>query len=300
MRRRGMIAPLHRSPAMLLTLTAMMWAMNAIVGQLAAGEVTPFAIVLLRWVVVAAMMWALYGKKVREHWPRLRPRLGFLIATAFTGFTGFNWLLYIASLHSTAINIGIIQGAMPVMVLIGAFLVHRDKVGPAQAVGVAVTLLGVALVATRGDLRQILNLRFNYGEMLMLAGGVFYAAYTVALRRRPDAPGEVVFTVFSIIAMVTALPPALWEAIQPGYAWPTVNGYALSIFVAIFPSCIGQLFFLRGVDMIGPGRAGAYINLVPVFAAVLAILILGESFEIYHAIALSLVIGGIWLAERGR
>jgi drug/metabolite transporter (DMT)-like permease len=81
---------------------------------------------------------------------------------------------------------------------------------------------------------------------------------------------------------------------------PTWQGWLVTLYVAIFPSCLAQLLFLRGVDLIGPGRAGVFVNLVPVFSAILAVVLIAEPFALFHAIALALVIGGIWLAERGR
>ncbi|MEX2519789.1 MAG: DMT family transporter [Paracoccaceae bacterium] len=293
-----MIALIYRTPNVLLTLTAIMWAMNAIIGQLVVGEITPFAIVLLRWLMVAAVMWPLYGREVVAHWPALRPRLTFLIVAGVAGFTGFNTLFYVASVYTTGLNVGIIQGAMPAMVLLGAYFAFGDRVGATQIVGVVVTLIGVVLVASGGDAERLAALAFNIGDLLMLAACLLYAVYAVALRKRPNVPGAVLFTVIAIIAAFSALPLAVWEAAQPGYPWPTTKGLALTVIVAIFPSCLAQLFFLRGVDLIGPGRAGVYINLVPIFAAILAILVLGELFAAYHGIALALVIGGIWLAQR--
>ena len=81
-------------------------------------------------------------------------------------------------------------------------------------------------------------------------------------------------------------------------ALPTWQGWLVTLYVAIFPSCLAQLFYLRGVDLIGPGRAGVFVNLVPVFAAILAVALINEPFALFHAVALVLVIGGIWLAQR--
>lgn len=148
-----MITALYRSPVLLLTLTAMMWAMNAVIGQLIVGEITPFAVVFLRWVMVAAVMWPLFGREVKAHWPVFRGRMVFIILAAVAGFTGFNTLFYIASAHTTGINIGILQGAIPVVVLLGAFIAYRAPVGWMQILGVMVTLLGVMVVASRGRLR---------------------------------------------------------------------------------------------------------------------------------------------------
>ena len=294
----AMIAVLYRTPTLLLTLTSVMWAMNAIIGQLAVGEITPFALVLGRWAMVAAAMGVLYGGELRRCWPELRKRFGWLVLAAVCGFTGFNTLFYIASTQTTGINIGIIQGSMPVFVLLGAFLAFGDRVTRGQAAGVVLTLCGVLMVASGGDVERLLDLAFNRGDLLMLGACLLYAGYAVALRNRPDVPGTALFTFFAIVSAIAALPLAAWEAAQPGYPWPSAEGWILTAVVAIFPSCLAQLFFLRGVDLIGPGRAGVYINLVPIFAAILAILILGEVFAPYHGAALVLVIGGIWLAQR--
>lgn len=293
-----MIAALYRTPVALMTLTALMWAMNAMFGQLAVGEITPLALVLMRWVIVVAILWPLFGRSVIAHWPAIRARLGAVIFMSITGFTGFNTLFYIASVHTTGVNIGILQGSMPAMVMIGAFLVFRDRVTAKQALGVAVTMTGVAVVASKGDVEALLGLALNYGDLLMLVAALFYSAYTVALRARPDIPGEALFTLFAVVSAVSALPLAVWEATAPDYPWPTLNGWIITGLVAVFPSCLAQLFFLRGVDLIGPSRAGVYINLVPIFASILAVIVLGEIFAFYHAIALALVLAGLWLAQR--
>lgn len=294
-----MIAALYGAPTLLLTLTAFMWALNAIFGQLAVGQIGPYALVQLRWLMVAAVMWVLFGAEVRRCWPAIRAKLGPVAFMAAAGFTGFNTIFYVASAHTSGINVGIIQGAMPVMVLLGAYLAYGDRVRPRQAAGVAVTLAGVAVVASGGDPRVLLDLAVNRGDVLMLVAAVLYSLYAVALRARPEVPGAVLFTVFAVIAAVTAVPLAVWEALQPGYAAPTVEGWVITVAVAVFPSCLAQLFFMRGVDLIGPGRAGVFINLVPVFAAGMAVVWLGESFGLHHGVALGLVLGGIALSQGG-
>ena len=293
-----MLAAFYRNPPILLTLTAFMWAMNAMIGQLAVGEIAPFALVLMRWVMVAGFLWPLYGSAVVEHWPTIKARLGAVVFMSVCGFTAFNSFFYVASIHTTGVNIGILQGAMPVMVLIGAVVTFGETVSARQALGVVVTLIGVIVVVSKGDPEVLARFAFNYGDLLMFIAAILYSAYTVAIRNRPDVPGEALFAFFAVVAAIVALPLAVWEAATPGYQWPTPTGWGLTVMVAIFPSCLAQLFFLRGVDLIGPARAGVYINLVPIFAAILAVIVLGEVFAFYHALALALVLGGIWLAQR--
>ena len=283
----------------LLTLTALFWAGNAIAGQLAVGHVHPFQLVLLRWVMVASVLWAIYGREVRAHWPVIRPMFWRLVLLAFIGFTAFNILFYIASQSTSAVNVGILQGAMPGLVLIGTVLAYRTKVTMVQIVGVVLTMVGVVLIATGGDPASLLREAMNRGDALMLVAAVFYATYTVALRNRPAMPGAVFFTLLAVFAAATSLPPAIGEALLlDGYGPPSLQGWLVTFYIAIFPSCLSQLFFLRGVDAIGPGRAGVFINLVPVFASLLAVLLLGQEFAWYHAVALVLVLGGVWMAQK--
>ncbi|MEM8699693.1 MAG: DMT family transporter, partial [Pseudomonadota bacterium] len=276
------------------------WAGNAVAGKLAVGHVQPFQLVLLRWVLVAAALWLIFGAEVRAHWHLLRPRLGWLVLISTVGFTVFNALFYIAALSTTAVNIGILQGAMPVMVLIGAFIAYRTPVAAVQALGVVITLIGVAVVASGGDPAAVIAAGMNPGDLYMLIAGAAYSFYAVMLRQRPEMPGTAFFTVMAVVAMLTSLPLAVGEAVVTGFTWPSVQGWLVVLYVAIFPSCLSQLFFLRGVDQIGPGRAGVYINLVPVFAAILAVILLSEQFRWFHAAALGMVLGGIWLAQRSR
>ena len=212
--------------------------------------------------------------------------------------TGFNALYYVAAHYTSAINIGILQGSMPIFVLAGAYLAHGTRASLIQWAGVLITALGVVVVATRGAPLAILEVELNKGDLAMLAACGLYALYTVALRDRPAMPGNAFFALLAIIAAVTSLPLVGYESYMTGFKLPTVTGLLVTLWVAIFPSFLSQIFYLRGVDLIGPGRAGVFVNLVPVFAAVMAVTLISEPFAPFHAVALALVIGGIWLAQR--
>lgn len=218
--------------------------------------------------------------------------------TASFGFTGFNLLFYIASHHTSAVNIGILQGSMPVFVLVGVFAAYGVRATMTQMLGVLITAIGVVVVATRGAPLALLEARVNWGDLLMLTACALYASYAVALRSRPAIPGAAFFTLLAMIAAITSLPVVVLDAVVSGFAWPTATGWLVTVFVAIFPSALAQLFFLRSVDLIGPSRAGVYINLVPVFAAILAVVVINERFAVFHGIALALVLTGIWIAQR--
>ena len=289
----------YQRPVALLVLTTLFWAGNAIAGQLTRGEITPLQLVLARWVGVTLLMWPLFGRQLVASWPEVRPRLWLIVPMAMAGFTGFNILFYFASLETSAVNVGILQGAVPVFVLLGALVTHGTRIGALQVIGVAVTLVGVVLVATHGAPLEIMQTELNRGDLIMLVACFLYAFYAVMLVGRPAIPGTVFFTLMATIAAATAIPPAIAEALlAESYHAPTAKGWLIASYVALFPSCIAQLTFLRGVDLIGPGRAGVYTNLVPVFAAAMAVGLLGQEFAAYHGVALVAVIGGIALAQR--
>jgi drug/metabolite transporter (DMT)-like permease len=285
---------------LLLTLTALCWAGNAILGRLAVGEVSPMALVTLRWLGALALL-VLFGRaQVRRDWPAIRARLPFVSAMGSVGFTAFNALFYVAAHSTTAVNIGIIQGSIPVFVLIGAFVVYGSRVTRLQVAGVLVTMLGVAIVASGGALARLATFTLNFGDVLMIAACLLYAGYTLGLSRRPLVSPMALFTVIAGAAFVTSLPLALAEAALGQFQWPTATGWIIVALVALFPSFLAQICFIQGVSLIGPGRAGVFVNLVPVFASILALLVLREPFEPFHGAALALVLGGIWLSERGK
>lgn len=289
---------LFNQPYMLLTATSLFWAGNAIAGRLTLGEASPFVIVFLRWLFVALALVALYHRSVRASWPILKPNLFRLAAMAAVGFTGFNALFYTAAHMTTGINIGILQGSIPVIVLIGTVIVFSTTVTFVQILGTLVTVTGVVVVATGGDPNRLATLQFAYGDGVMIVACLFYAVFTLALKNRPAVSGMVLMTVLAVFAFLTSIPVLAYEFLAGDVLWPSRKGWIVLAYIAVFPSFLAQVFFIRGVELIGPGRAGVFVNLVPVFAAILAVLILNESFHLYHGVALALVLGGIYVAER--
>jgi drug/metabolite transporter (DMT)-like permease len=167
-------------------------------------------------------------------------------------------------------------------------------------IGMGVALLGILLIATHGELTRIRELEFNRGDLMILVASVFYAGYTLALRDRPPIPALIFFAGLAIGALISSFPFFLIEIATGHFHAPSAKGWAILAFVAIGPSLVAQLLYMRGVELIGPGRAGLFNNLTPIFGALFAVLILGEEFHVYHGIAMVLALSGIWLAEQRR
>ena len=182
--------------------------------------------------------------------------------------------------------------------MIGISFGIRKLSGSQHSVAHDAFIVGVAVTASRGDIQVLMGFRFAAGDLLMILACVLYAGYTVAIRNRPAVPGLVFFTAVACVACLFSLPLLIGEIALGQFYLPTAKGWAILAFTVIGPSLLSQLFFMRAIEIIGPGRAGVFVNLVPVFAPILAVAILGEQLALYHGLALALVLGGIWIAER--
>ena len=284
----------------MLVVTTWCWGLNAIFSRLAVGEVSPMQLVTFRWLGVVILLGLFARKDIQRDWPILRRHLLYLALMGSCGFTAFNGLFYIAGHHTSAINIGILQGSIPIFVLLGGLLALRQRIGALQALGVAITLVGVIIVASGGRLDELQHLSFNRGDLFMLVACFFYAAYSIGLSRRPNVSALGLFAVMAMVAWLASLPLIAVETLQQGWQAPSLAGWAIVIGVTLLPSLIAQIFYIHGVTAIGPGRAGVFVNLVPVFASIMAVVFLQEIFHLYHALSLLMVLGGIWLSEKGK
>lgn len=179
------------------------------------------------------------------------------------------------------------------------FVVFRTRTTPLQAIGYALTLLGVALAAGRGNLASLLALDLNPGDLLVILAAITYAGYSVALRQKPAMHWLSFVTVLFVAGAVASLPGVAAEMLAGTAIWPrSETAWGVIAFVTVFPSLLAQAFFIRGNEVLGSNAAGLFLNLIPIMGALLSILLLGERFQLFHAAALALVLGGIALAQR--
>ena len=260
------------NPILLLVLTALIWAGHSIVGRLAVGQIGPMTLTTARWALaLGPIVWAARGT-LRRDLEILRPRWVFVGAMGALGFTAFNALFYVAAHHTGALNMSIIQGAIPAFVLIGARFYFGVRITAMQAVGTLGTMIGVIAIAAHGDWSSLATFAFNSGDLLLLLACVFYAFYTLGLRARPNVSGLGFLAAMAFAALVTSLPLMAIEIAQGDFIWPTRMGLVLLVYAALGPAFVAQVLYIRGVQLIGPGRAGVFVNLVPLFGALMAIL----------------------------
>lgn len=285
---------------LLLIITTWSWGCNVIFGKLAVGEITPMQLVTARWLGVTLLLLVFARRYIVRDWPILRQHPWFVSLMGASGFTAFNALYYLAAHTTSAINIGILQGSIPVFVLLTSFVLFRFKVTPVQYVGVGLTLLGVVIVASGGKLETLSEFNFNIGDLFMLLACFLYAAYSIGLSRRPKVSALGLFTAMAIIAFIVSLPLLAIEIFRQGFTPPSARGWMIAGLVTLLPSFLAQVLFIRSVELIGAPRAGVFINLVPVFASIMAVFYLHEPLQGFQAVSLAMVLGGIGLSELGK
>ncbi|QIM50056.1 DMT family transporter [Pusillimonas sp. DMV24BSW_D] len=283
----------------LLALATLFWAANSIAGKFAVGHVSPMIIVTIRWASVMVALYLFKKDQIAADWAVIRPRLSYLLVLGAIGFTGFSVALFYALIYTTAVNASIMQGGTPLFVFAASFILFSSRIVKEQALGFILSFFGVIIVAVQGELANLFALNINFGDALMLLAILSYGVYTAALRSKPSIHWTSLMFVLCLGATLASLPLLVIEAAQGATQLPDAQGWLAVAYIIIFPSLLGQVFFIRAVELIGGNRASLFINLLPIWGALLAVTLVGETFHLYHATALVLIFAGIGLAEYG-
>jgi drug/metabolite transporter (DMT)-like permease len=293
---------LMNRPYLVLVLTTLFWGGNVVAGKLAVGHVDAHTLMILRWggALLAVLPFAM--TPLRRDWPAIRGNWMLLLFYGAVGFATFNVLVYMAAYMTSGVNISIEQVAVNIFVMLLNFVVFRTRVRALQLLGVALTILGVAITATHGDLRRIVTLDVNLGDALVLLACFAYAIYSLTLRYRPTTHWLSFLVVTFVGAIIASFGFqavlgggfAVFLAALPEITW---EGWLIVLYTVFFPSVISQMLYVRGVELIGPNRASLFVNLIPLFGTIGSVLVLGERLEVPHLVAAALIIAGIVLAE---
>ncbi len=289
---------IYSQPYLLLILTTLFWAGNAIAGKLAVGHVSPFLLTSLRWLVASAVLLPFALHYLRNDWALIRSRLIFLLLAGTAGFTLFNNLMYSALQTTTAMNVAIIQAALPATIFLLNFAFFQLNATKYQLLGFPITVLGVVTIVAQGQWQVLLELSFVAGDLLMLVAMTFYGIYSVMLNKKPAVHWLSLISVLSISAFVASLPFTVFEWLSGDLILPDQTGFLVVLYAALCASLLSQVFWIRGVELIGSNASSLFINLVPVPGTLLAIVLLDETLHWYHVLGLAFIVGGILLAQK--
>lgn len=290
---------LSANPYLLLSLTALFWAGNMVMGRGIRADVPPIALAFWRWTIALALVLPFALPHLRDQWSRLRSAWRPLLFLGALGVGSYNTFAYIALQYTTATNATLLNSFIPIATIALAFLLFGKRLNRLEAAGVIVSLLGVVTIVSRGSLDTLLGLSLNNGDLWMLGAVLTWGLYTVGLQWRPQGVDPML-----MLAALTVIGLAL---LAPIYAWELASGRHIQLsftavsgilYTGIFPGFIGYVFYNAGVAAVGPSRASLFIHLMPVFGIILAAIFLGERPQSYHFIGIGLVFAGILLTTR--
>lgn len=294
--------------ALLLTVPPLMWAGNAVVGRLAADLIPPMTLNFLRWLIAFFILLPLAWQILRPSstlWPTWRRYL----LLGFLGVGCYNALMYLALHTSTALNVTLVGASVPVWMLLIGTLFFKQRISRLQLTGSLLSIVGVMVVLSRGELARLAQIQFVAGDFYIVLASIAWAFYSWLLVKpaanQPSNPPNIRsdWATFLMAQMVFGLG---WAGLFAGgewaltttqisWGWPLV---AVLLFVAIGPAILAYRCWGVGVQRVGPAMASFFANLTPLIAALLSAAFLGELPQLYHAAAFVLVVGGIVVSSR--
>ena len=282
-----------------MSLTALFWAGNFVIGRAATGTIPPLTLAWARWAGAAALILPFALPYVWRDRRALLEHRGFIFFLGCIGAGLFNTLQYISLTMMTAVTGSVINSAGPVLIAVACWIILGDRLRLLQIAGIVVSLAGVLVVVAKGDFARLPSLGQSLGELLMLGALVVWAVYTALLRFRPSVHPMSFAAATYLTAAIVNTPFMLWERGSGAIVALTTPTLLAFAYVAIFPSLLAYYFFNTAVEAIGGARASAFFHLTPFFTAVLALAFLGETFQPYHVAGFVPIVLGVWLTARG-
>lgn len=299
-RRLDLITRLFNAPYVLLIIATVFWAGNLIMARAIRLDVPPIGLAFWRWFLGFCLIARFALPHLKTDWPVICTHWTRILLFSGVGLAAFPVLLYVGVHSTTALNASIIQSLMPLSIMAMSYLLFRDRISIVQAMGLGLGLGGAIAIVTRGDWHVLTTLSLNIGDVLILLGIIGYGLYSALLRLRP------VIHPLSFLAITFAMAAGL---LFPLYLGETLAGQPMRFdpvtvltvsYSSIFPSIVSQLFFNRGVELVGANRAGFVGYLLPIFSSLMAIAFLGEQFQPFHLAGMGLIVLGILLVTQGK
>ncbi len=283
-------------PYLLLTLTALFWAGNFVIGRAMKSSIPPISLVFWRWTLALGILLPFAIPHLRADWPVLKQNWRWLTIFGVLGISCFNTFVYIGLHSTTATNALIINSVIPILIVLLSRLLAATPVSARQVLGIALSLSGVLTIICRANLDVILTLKINSGDAWILLAVLSWAFYTFFLRHRPAELHPLSF--LASIVFIGLIPLTIlyvWELGQgERFALNPANITSI-LYVALFPSVLAFIFWNQSVRNVGANRAGLFLYLMPVFGTILSIIFLDETFHLFQLAGIGLIFFGIWL-----
>lgn len=284
-------------PWLLLVLATLFWGLNTVIGRAVVGDIPPVAMSFWRWTIATLVILPFALSTLIRQWAVVRAHWRILVLLGVLGVGVYNTLLYISLNSTSAVNAALLNGFSPAATVFFTWLVVREAISRRTAIGMLISLVGLIVIVTRGDLAVLTGLRFNLGDLLMIPAVVCWSLYTALLRFKPKELDGFAFILLTFLVGLVVVGAAYAYELSTGagFALTTENLAALA-YVGTLPSLVSYIFWNAGVLALGANRGVQFYNLVPVWGTLLAVLLISEAYQFHHFAGMVLILVGVWLA----
>lgn len=284
----------------MIVLTAVFWAGHSVVARLVSTDIPTFSLVSLRWWLAFVVFAALTHRRLWSSRWMLLKHWRYVLLNAVVGPVTFPILLYNGLKTTTVTNTSIIQCLVPCIVPVLTWLLLREKMKRIQTLGLALSLIGVATIVTKGEPWRMFDVTFVIGDLIILAGFIVWSIYTVVIRLKPtELDPNALLGATMAIAAVTTLPLWIGEVGAGAYIPLTFDAFLAIGYIAVFPTLLAYYFYATAIQMVGPNKASLASHLTPPIGVLLGVVFLGETFGLYHAISFAVILAGMLMVIRG-
>jgi drug/metabolite transporter (DMT)-like permease len=280
----------------LLALANLLWAGNWVTGRALRDAFDPVSLNFLRWLIAVAVLAPFALPEAIKARATIRRHAGLLLLLAFTGVALFQCLVYLALQTTTAVNAVLLNSSAPLFIVLCSWVLERQHATRRQLAGMLVSLAGIVVIMTRGELERLRALEFHAGDAWILLALLVWGIYSVLLKRRPAQLGGVAFLfVISVMGTAMLLPLLAIDGLRMPRTGAETAGV---LYIGLAASVAAFICWNRGVAVVGANTAGFTLHLLPAFGTLLAIAFLGEAFGVFHAVGIAIVLAGVVLATR--
>lgn len=286
----------HSVAYLFLVLMQLLWAINILVAHWAISSIEALIFNCLRWFLVAGILFFIAHSSIKQHKAVILKNWKTLALQSLLGISLYPVLVFYAIKYTSVINVSIITAANPILILLASSLLFGEKASPKRILGISISFLGVLFVILKGQFSELSKLSFNKGDLLQILAITTWSAYSLLLRKAKfTLPPFVFMFATSLFGAVFLLPGLIFDLSQGLYFPLSLVSISAILYVVIGGSLLGFSFWNIGVEKIGATRASIFLNLLPVFSSILAVLFLGETLYAYHLIGGLLVCAGVLL-----
>ncbi len=287
---------------LLLILTTLFWSGNFIVGKAASiYQIPPFSLNFYRWLFAFLILLPFTFKEILSRKKYILDNISFFIILGITSITIFNSIVYYSLYYTQVISGVLMISTIPVWIMFIASILKIEKTNLFQIIGVILSLTGVMFIITKADIELIKSLDFNKGDLSMVVAMFAWATYSALLRKKTYEISQIALLEIIIICGLVFLIPIYFIEMSSGNLIILDKPFILTLtYVVLFPGILAFLFWIKGIAIIGANRAGVFLHLMPIFGALMAMVIFKEKFMFYHSLGAIFIIAGITLSNKNK